>query len=129
MLIEFDVPTRTRPATTPRSCCTRSTPTSSSWNARAACARRISPARVRNAGVTPVAAATPALRPACAADADELASIWSHEARATLTTTDTQVRDAAAQRAWLATHSALYPVVVAVADDEIAGYAALTPYR
>ena len=79
--------------------------------------------------MTAVAAATLVLRPARADDADALASIWNHEARATLTTTDTQVRDAAAQRAWLATHSALYPVVVAVTDDEIAGYAALTAYR
>jgi len=91
--------------------------------------RRIAVDDARNAGVTAVAAATLALRPACADDAEALASIWNHEARATLTTTDTQVRDTAAQRAWLATHSALYPVVVAVADDEIAGYAALTRYR
>ena len=70
-----------------------------------------------------------ALRPACAEDAEPLAAIWNHEVRATLATTDTDVRDAAAQRAWLAAHSALYPVVVAVMDDEVAGYAALTAYR
>lgn len=79
--------------------------------------------------MTAVAAAALALRPACADDAEQLAAIWNHEARATLATTDTEVRDAAAQRAWLATHSALYPVVVAVTDDAVAGYAALTAYR
>src|SRR5438094_968157 len=101
MLIEFDVPTRTRPATTPLSCCTRSTPASSSWKARAA----------------------------WASDAARLAAIWNHEVRTTTATTDTETRDAAAQRAWLAAHTERYPVVVAVVDDVVAGYAALTAYR
>ena len=70
-----------------------------------------------------------AMRPARVEDAERLAAIWNHEVRTTLTTTDTEVRDAAGQRAWIAAHSARYPVVVAGADDEIAGYAALTAYR
>ena len=51
------------------------------------------------------------------------------EVRATLATTDTEVREVAAQRAWLAAHSTLYPVVVAMADDAVTGYAALAAYR
>ena len=69
------------------------------------------------------------VRPARLEDAARLAEIWSHEVRAALTTTDTEPRDTAAQRAWLLEHSAAYPVVVAGAGDEIAGYAALTAYR
>jgi phosphinothricin acetyltransferase len=69
------------------------------------------------------------LRAARPGDAARLAEIWSHEARATLSTTDTEPRDVAAQRAWLAGRSAAHPVVVACAADGIAGYAALTAYR
>lgn len=78
--------------------------------------------------MTAVAAAL-ALREARAEDAARLVAIWNHEVRATVATTDTEVRDVAAQRAWLETHSALHPVVVAVAADEVTGYAALTAYR
>jgi phosphinothricin acetyltransferase len=79
--------------------------------------------------MTTVAAAL-ALREARTEDAARLAAIWNHEVRTTMATTDTEVRDVAAQRAWLDAHSALYPVVVAaVADDDVAGYAALTAYR
>src|SRR5262245_38269587 len=69
------------------------------------------------------------VRLAVAADAERLAAIWNHEVLGATTTTDTEPRDAAAQRAWLAAHSPRYPVVVAVAAEEVAGYAALTPYR
>jgi L-amino acid N-acyltransferase YncA len=79
-------------------------------------------------GVAIVTAAL-ALRPARAGDAERLAAIWNHEVRATYATTDTEVRDGAAQRAWLAAHSTRYPVVVAATDEEVAGYAALTVYR
>lgn len=74
-------------------------------------------------------AATIAIRPACAADAARLAAIWNHEALTTFATTDTEPRDVAAQRAWLAQHSDAYPVLVATAGDRVAGYAALTAYR
>ena len=69
------------------------------------------------------------LREARPDDAAATAAIWNHEVRATLATTDTEFRDAAAQRAWLAARSPLYPVVVAVRGDVVAGYAALTAYR
>jgi phosphinothricin acetyltransferase len=71
-----------------------------------------------------------AVRAAVAEDAARIAEIWNHEALETLATTDTEPRDEATQRAWLAGHSPAYPVVVAVAHGRIiAGYAALTPYR
>ena len=80
------------------------------------------------------ALARPALtiRAAMPDDAARLAEIWNREVLEMLTTTDTEPRDEAAQRAWLAQHSALYPVAVAVVgepDAGVAGYAALTPYR
>jgi phosphinothricin acetyltransferase len=70
-----------------------------------------------------------AIREARSDDAAALAAIWNDEVCRAFTTTDTEPRDAAAMAAWLAAHSATYPVVVAVVDDTIAGYAALTAYR
>jgi L-amino acid N-acyltransferase YncA len=69
------------------------------------------------------------LRPATAEDAARLAEIWNREVLETLATTDTEPRGVAAQRAWLANRSGLYPVVVAEVDHHVAGFAALTPYR
>jgi phosphinothricin acetyltransferase len=69
------------------------------------------------------------VRAAVAADAAPIAEIWNHEVVHTLATTDTEPRDVAMQRAWLAAHSPAYPVVVAVCDDHVAGYAALAAYR
>ena len=70
-----------------------------------------------------------AVRPARLADASRLAEIWSHEALGAFSTTDTEPRDAGAQRAWLAGRAAGHPVVVACGGEEVAGYAALTAYR
>jgi phosphinothricin acetyltransferase len=69
------------------------------------------------------------VRRAVAADAARIAAIWNHEIRATLATTDTRARTLAQQRAWLARHAPPYPVLVALVDDAVAGFAALTPYR
>lgn len=85
-------------------------------------------------------AAALAVRAARAEDAEQIAAIWNHEALETLATTDTEPRDVATQRAWLAAHSSAYPVLVATAPDDldetarggrtiVAGYAALTAYR
>jgi L-amino acid N-acyltransferase YncA len=79
--------------------------------------------------IDPAAIAALEVRAARPDDAERLAAIWNHEVEACLSTTDTEPRDAAAQRAWLAGHSARYPVVVATADDVAVGYAALAPYR
>ena len=65
-------------------------------------------------------------------DAAGIATIWNHEALTTLTTTDTEPRSVSAQRRWLASHSAEYPVIVATDASRpsgLAGFAALTAYR
>ena len=72
------------------------------------------------------------VRAAVPDDAARLAEIWNREVLETFATSDTEPRDVAAQRAWLAEHPPAYPVVVAVAGERhamVAGFAALTPYR
>ena len=69
------------------------------------------------------------VRDAIEADADQIAAIWNHEVLWTDTTTDTEPRDARAQREWLARHTGAYPVLVAVAGGEILAYGSLAPYR
>jgi L-amino acid N-acyltransferase len=70
-----------------------------------------------------------ALRRAAPIDATAIAAIWNHEVLETDHTTDTEPRDAATQRSWLAAHGDDHPVVVAVIGDEVVGYGALSPYR
>jgi phosphinothricin acetyltransferase len=69
------------------------------------------------------------IRLAAVADAETIRAIWNHEVLMTDHTTDTEPRDAKAQRAWLAAHGDDHPVVVAVADGEVLGYGALSAYR
>jgi phosphinothricin acetyltransferase len=69
------------------------------------------------------------LRRARAEDAAQIAAIWNHEVLETDHTTDTEPRDLAAQRAWLAAHGDDHPVIVAAAASEILAYGALSPYR
>jgi L-amino acid N-acyltransferase len=44
-------------------------------------------------------------------------------------TTDTEPRDGAAQREWLARHTERYPVIVAVTGHDVVAYGSLTPYQ
>ena len=76
------------------------------------------------------------LRAAHEADLDQIAAIWNHEVLGTDATTDTEPRDAAAQREWFARHTDRYPVVVATLVPDAAGcagevvaYGSLSPYR
>jgi len=69
------------------------------------------------------------VRDACEADLDQIAAIWNHEALWTDSTTDTEPRDEAAQREWLARHPEPYPAIVAVAGKHVVGYGSLSPYR
>ncbi len=62
-------------------------------------------------------------------DSDQIAAIWNHEVLWTDTTTDTEPRDAQAQREWLEGHAGRYPALVAVAGDEVIAYGSLAPYR
>ncbi|OGL01756.1 MAG: hypothetical protein A3E31_16710 [Candidatus Rokubacteria bacterium RIFCSPHIGHO2_12_FULL_73_22] len=69
------------------------------------------------------------VRDARPADLGRIGEIWNPEILRTDTTTDTEPRDAAALAAWLGRHGAAWPVVVAVADDEVLAFGALSPYR
>ena len=90
-------------------------------------------ARPRNGG-TP---SRVALRAAREADLASIAAIWNHEVLESDSTTDTEPRDPAAQRAWLAWHTERYPVVVATVasdgrerdGDLVVAYGSLSPYR
>ncbi|HEX9821518.1 MAG TPA: GNAT family N-acetyltransferase [Methylomirabilota bacterium] len=69
------------------------------------------------------------IRPAALPDSEAIAAIWNREVRETAATTDTEPRTLAAQRAWLAAHGPRHPVIVAVEDDEVVAFGALSPYR
>jgi len=69
------------------------------------------------------------IRPAQAADNEQIAAIWNLEAIGTTATTDTEPRTPAAQAAWLAAHTPDYPAVVAVCADEVVAFGGLSPYR
>ncbi len=83
--------------------------------------------------VAPTRALSPSrtvtVRDAVEADLDQIAAIWNHEVLWTDATTDTEPRDAEAQREWLARHTGSCPAIVAVAGHEVLAYGALSPYR
>ena len=69
------------------------------------------------------------IRPATPGDNDAIAAIWNHEVLWTTATTDTEPRGPDAQRAWLAAHGSLHPVIVATEGEEVVAFGALSPYR
>jgi L-amino acid N-acyltransferase len=76
------------------------------------------------------------LRAARDADLAPIAAIWNYEVLCTDATTDTEPRDQAAQREWLARHTERYPVVVATVASgdlehggDVVAYGSLSPYR
>jgi phosphinothricin acetyltransferase len=69
------------------------------------------------------------IRPAGAGDNDGIAAIWNHAVVWTTATTDTEPRGPDAQRAWLAAHGPVHPVVVATEGEEVVAFGALSPYR
>lgn len=69
------------------------------------------------------------IRRARPGDAAPIASIWNREVLETDHTTDTEPRDAKAQRAWLTAHGDDHPVVVAADGDDVVAYGALSVYR
>jgi L-amino acid N-acyltransferase YncA len=69
------------------------------------------------------------VRDARAEDNDQIAAIWNHEALWTDATTDSEPRDARAQREWLERHTGAYPALVAAAAEEVRAYGSLSPYR
>jgi phosphinothricin acetyltransferase len=62
-------------------------------------------------------------------DNHQIAAIWNPEVLRTDATTDTEPRDARAQREWLERHSGASPAIVAVAGAEVLAYGSLSPYR
>lgn len=80
------------------------------------------PASVRAA---PVAAI---VRPARPRDQEAVRSIYNDAVATTTATFDTEPRSVAAQRAWWSAHRAPYLVLVAVASNEVVGWASLSAW-
>lgn len=85
------------------------------------------PTRPRNA--TDALAGRVELRDARDSDLAQIAAIWNHEVLATDATTDTEPRDPAAQREWLARHASPYPAIVAADGDDVLAFGSLSAYR
>ena len=62
-------------------------------------------------------------------DAEAIRQIYNVEVLTSTVTFDLRPRDEAEQRDWMEAHSGVYPVVVAVIDGEVVGFACLSPYR
>ena len=66
---------------------------------------------------------------AAEADLDQITAIWNDEVLWTDATTDTEPRNARAQREWFERHPASYPIVVAATGDQVLAFGTLSPYR
>ena len=62
-------------------------------------------------------------------DAEAIRRIYNIEVLGSAVTFDLVARTLGEQRAWMAEHRGAYPVVVAVEDGEVIGFASLSPYR
>jgi L-amino acid N-acyltransferase len=62
-------------------------------------------------------------------DAEAIRTIYNAEVAGSTVTFDLVERTAEDQRAWMAEHSGVYALLVAVIDDEVVGFASLSPYR
>jgi L-amino acid N-acyltransferase YncA len=69
------------------------------------------------------------LRPAVLADAEAIRAIYNHEVLRTTATFDLVPRSLAEQEEWLAARSGAFSAVVAEQDDEVVGYASLSPFK
>lgn len=69
------------------------------------------------------------MRPAVLADAEAIRTIYNHEVVHTAATFDLVPRTLAEQEAWLDARSGAFTAVVAVDDDEVVGFGALSPYK
>jgi L-amino acid N-acyltransferase len=68
------------------------------------------------------------LRSARPGDAQRIRAIYNAAVAGSVATFDTRPRTLAAQRAWLRGHDARHPVLVAMADGRIVGWASLSPW-
>jgi L-amino acid N-acyltransferase len=69
------------------------------------------------------------LRLATVADATAVAAIYNHEVEHTTATFDLVARSLPEQEDWLRARSGAFAAVVAVLDDEVVGFASLSPYK
>ena len=69
------------------------------------------------------------LRLAELSDAEAIRSIYNLEVTTSTVTFDLVPRTLAAQRAWLQARSGVHAVVVAEREDEVVGFASLSPYK
>ena len=68
------------------------------------------------------------VRPATLDDAEAIMGIYNVEVEQHLSTFDLVTRTIDDQRAWLAQRSGAFSAVVAIVDDEVVGFASLSPY-
>jgi phosphinothricin acetyltransferase len=69
------------------------------------------------------------IRDAEAADAADIARIYNHYVLETTATFDTEAKTADERTAWLATHDAAHPVLVAETSGSIRAWGCLTPWE
>ena len=69
------------------------------------------------------------IRRAVPEDAEAIRAIYNNEVTNSLVTLDLIPRSQAEQRHWIAEHSGVYPAIVAVINDNVCGFASLSPYR
>jgi len=69
------------------------------------------------------------VRPATLDDAEAILAIYNVEVEQHLSTFDLVTRTIDDQRAWLAQRSGAFSAVVAIIDDEVVGFASLSPYK
>jgi L-amino acid N-acyltransferase YncA len=69
------------------------------------------------------------LRPATEADAAAIARIYNQGIEDRLATLETELRSAEERRAWLAERSPRHPVLVAVVEGEVVGWASLNRFN
>jgi L-amino acid N-acyltransferase len=69
------------------------------------------------------------IRVAVPEDAEAIRTIYNAEVSGSTVTFDLVERTPAEQRAFMAEHSGVYPLLVAVEDDAVVAFASLSPYR
>ncbi len=68
------------------------------------------------------------IRPATSLDVGAITEIYNHAILTTLATFDTEPKDEADRLRWLDSHDARHPVVVAVHDTKVVGWASITAW-
>jgi L-amino acid N-acyltransferase YncA len=80
-------------------------------------------------GATTTFNAVITLRRAEPDDAEAIRSIYNVEVLGSTVTFDLVARSAEEQHQWMLEHRGVYPIIVAVAKEEVVGFASLSPYR